>query len=408
MLDFKEIAYENAVLIGVITKEQPLEKIEEYLDELEFLTFTAGGQVIKRFVQKINLPNPKTLIGTGKIEEIRSFVEENEVSTVIFDDELSPAQQNNVEKIFKCKILDRTGLILDIFAQRAQTSYARTQVELAQYEYLLPRLTGLWTHLERQRGGIGMRGPGETEIETDRRIVRDRIALLKKKLEKIDRQMETQRSNRGALVRVALVGYTNVGKSTLMNVIAKSEVFAENKLFATLDTTVRKVVLGNLPFLLSDTVGFIRKLPTQLVESFKSTLDEVREADLLLHVVDISHPNFTEHIESVNQILGEIECQDKPTIMVFNKIDQYSAEPIDEDDLVTERTSIHYSLEEWRKTWYNKIGEKALFISAINKENLEDFKKQVYKQVRDIHVTRFPYNNFLYPEKLDEYSTFEE
>ena len=408
MLDFKEIAYENAVLIGVITKEQPLEKIEEYLDELEFLTFTAGGQVIKRFVQKINLPNPKTLIGTGKIEEIRSFVEENEVSTVIFDDELSPAQQNNVEKIFKCKILDRTGLILDIFAQRAQTSYARTQVELAQYEYLLPRLTGLWTHLERQRGGIGMRGPGETEIETDRRIVRDRIALLKKKLEKIDRQMETQRSNRGALVRVALVGYTNVGKSTLMNVIAKSEVFAENKLFATLDTTVRKVVLGNLPFLLSDTVGFIRKLPTQLVESFKSTLDEVREADLLLHVVDISHPNFTEHIESVNQILGEIECQDKPTIMVFNKIDQYSAEPIDEDDLVTERTSIHYSLEEWRKTWYNKIGENALFISAINKENLEDFKKQVYKQVRDIHVTRFPYNNFLYPEKLDEYSTFEE
>ena len=408
MLDFKEIAYENAVLIGVITREQPLEKIEEYLDELEFLTFTAGGQVIKRFVQKINLPNPKTLIGTGKVEEIRSFVEENEVSTVIFDDELSPAQQNNVEKIFKCKILDRTGLILDIFAQRAQTSYARTQVELAQYEYLLPRLTGLWTHLERQRGGIGMRGPGETEIETDRRIVRDRIALLKKKLEKIDRQMETQRSNRGALVRVALVGYTNVGKSTLMNVIAKSEVFAENKLFATLDTTVRKVVLGNLPFLLSDTVGFIRKLPTQLVESFKSTLDEVREADLLLHVVDISHPNFTEHIESVNQILGEIECQDKPTIMVFNKIDQYSAEPIDEDDLVTERTSIHYSLEEWRKTWYNKIGEKALFISAINKENLEDFKKQVYKQVRDIHVTRFPYNNFLYPEKLDEYSTFEE
>ena len=408
MLDFKEIAYENAVLIGVITREQPLEKIEEYLDELEFLTFTAGGQVIKRFVQKINLPNPKTLIGTGKIEEIRSFVEENVVSTVIFDDELSPAQQNNVEKIFKCKILDRTGLILDIFAQRAQTSYARTQVELAQYEYLLPRLTGLWTHLERQRGGIGMRGPGETEIETDRRIVRDRIALLKKKLEKIDRQMETQRSNRGALVRVALVGYTNVGKSTLMNVIAKSEVFAENKLFATLDTTVRKVVLGNLPFLLSDTVGFIRKLPTQLVESFKSTLDEVREADLLLHVVDISHPNFTEHIESVNQILGEIECQDKPTIMVFNKIDQYSAEPIDEDDLVTERTSIHYSLEEWRKTWYNKIGEKALFISAINKENFEDFKKQVYKQVRDIHVTRFPYNNFLYPEKLDEYSTFEE
>ena len=408
MLDFKETVYEKAVLVGVITREQPADKIEEYLDELEFLTYTAGGEVIKRFIQKINIPNPKTLIGSGKMEEVRTYVEENEVATVIFDDELTPAQQNNIEKIFKCKILDRTGLILDIFAQRAQTSYARTQVELAQYEYLLPRLTGLWTHLERQRGGIGMRGPGETEIETDRRIVRDRIALLKKKLEKIDRQMETQRSNRGALVRVALVGYTNVGKSTLMNVIAKSEVFAENKLFATLDTTVRKVVLGNLPFLLSDTVGFIRKLPTQLVESFKSTLDEVREADLLLHVVDISHPNFTEHIESVNQILGEIDCEDKPTIMVFNKIDQYSAEPFDEDDLVTERTTVHYSLEEWRETWYGKIGEKALFISAINKENLEDFKKQVYKQVRDIHVTRFPYNNFLYPENLDDYSNFEE
>ena len=408
MLDFKETIYEKAVLVGVITREQPADKIEEYLDELEFLTYTAGGEVIRRFIQKINIPNPKTLIGSGKMEEVRIYVEENEVATVIFDDELTPAQQNNIEKIFKCKILDRTGLILDIFAQRAQTSYARTQVELAQYEYLLPRLTGLWTHLERQRGGIGMRGPGETEIETDRRIVRDRISLLKKKLEKIDRQMETQRSNRGALVRVALVGYTNVGKSTLMNVIAKSEVFAENKLFATLDTTVRKVVLGNLPFLLSDTVGFIRKLPTQLVESFKSTLDEVREADLLLHVVDISHPNFTEHIESVNQILGEIDCQGKPTIMVFNKIDQYRAEPIDADDLITERTSIHYSLEEWRNTWYNKIGEKALFISAINKENLEDFKKQVYKQVRDIHVARFPYNNFLYPEKLDDYSNFEE
>lgn len=408
MLDFKETVYEKAVLVGVITREQPADKIEEYLDELEFLTYTAGGEVIKRFIQKINIPNPKTLIGSGKMEEVRTYVEENEVATVIFDDELTPAQQNNIEKIFKCKILDRTGLILDIFAQRAQTSYARTQVELAQYEYLLPRLTGLWTHLERQRGGIGMRGPGETEIETDRRIVRDRIALLKKKLEKIDRQMETQRSNRGALVRIALVGYTNVGKSTLMNVIAKSEVFAENKLFATLDTTVRKVVLGNLPFLLSDTVGFIRKLPTQLVESFKSTLDEVREADLLLHVVDVSHPNFTEHIESVNQILGEIDCEDKPTVMVFNKIDQYSAEPFDDEDLVTERTTVHYSLEEWRKTWYGKIGEKALFISAINKENLEDFKKQVYKQVRDIHVTRFPYNNFLYPEKLDDYSNFEE
>src|SRR6056300_1022830 len=403
MLDFKEIAYENAVLIGVITREQPLEKIEEYLDELEFLTYTAGGEVIKRFIQKINIPNPKTLIGSGKMEEVRTYVEENEVSTVIFDDELSPAQQNNIEKIFKCKILDRTGLILDIFAQRAQTSYARTQVELAQYEYLLPRLTGLWTHLERQRGGIGMRGPGETEIETDRRIVRDRIALLKKKLLKIDRQMETQRGNRGALVRIALVGYTNVGKSTLMNVIAKSEVFAENKLYATLDTTVRKVVLGNLPFLLSDTVGFIRKLPTQLVESFKSTLDEVREADLLLHVVDISHGQFMEHIEAVNQILREIDCEGNPTVMVFNKIDQYSPEEFDEDDLMVERDARHYSLEQWQSTWYNKIGDKAVFISAIDKENLEHFKKSVYKAIREIHITRFPYNNFLYPENLDEY-----
>ena len=408
MLDFKETVYEKAVLIGVINREQPLEKVEEYLDELAFLTYTAGGEVIKRFIQKVDIPNPKTLIGSGKMEEVEAFVEENQVATVIFDDELTPAQQNNIEKILKCKILDRTGLILDIFAQRAQTSYARTQVELAQYEYLLPRLTGLWTHLERQRGGIGMRGPGETEIETDRRIVRDRIALLKKKLEKIDRQMETQRGNRGALVRVALVGYTNVGKSTLMNVIAKSEVFAENKLFATLDTTVRKVVLGNLPFLLSDTVGFIRKLPTQLVESFKSTLDEVREADLLLHVVDISHPNFTDHIASVNQILSEIDCEGKPTVMVFNKIDNYRAEPFDNDDLITERAEGHYSLEEWQKTWYSKLGDRALFISALNKENLEHFKKMVYKQVREIHVTRFPYNNFLYPEHLDTYSEIEE
>lgn len=408
MLDFKETVYEKAVLIGVINREQPLEKVEEYLDELAFLTYTAGGEVIKRFIQKVDIPNPKTLIGSGKMEEVEAFVEENQVATVIFDDELTPAQQNNIEKILKCKILDRTGLILDIFAQRAQTSYARTQVELAQYEYLLPRLTGLWTHLERQRGGIGMRGPGETEIETDRRIVRDRIALLKKKLEKIDRQMETQRGNRGALVRVALVGYTNVGKSTLMNVIAKSEVFAENKLFATLDTTVRKVVLGNLPFLLSDTVGFIRKLPTQLVESFKSTLDEVREADLLLHVVDISHPNFTDHIASVNQILSEIDCEGKPTVMVFNKIDNYRAEPFDNDDLITERAEEHYSLEEWQKTWYSKLGDRALFISALNKENLEHFKKMVYKQVREIHVTRFPYNNFLYPEHLDTYSAIEE
>lgn len=404
MLEKKEFEYEKSVLIGVINKDQSLEKVTEYLDELEFLTYTAGGEVIKRFVQRVEVPNPKTYIGSGKMEEVQLFVKENDIGSVIFDDELTPAQQNNIEKLLRCKILDRTGLILDIFAQRAQTSYARTQVELAQYEYLLPRLTGLWTHLERQRGGIGMRGPGETEIETDRRIVRDRIALLKKKLTKIDRQMETQRGNRGALVRVALVGYTNVGKSTLMNVVSKSEVFAENKLFATLDTTVRKVVIGNLPFLLSDTVGFIRKLPTQLVESFKSTLDEVREADLLLHVVDISHPNFEEHIDSVQKILDEIKSSDKKTIMVFNKIDQYQPETIEEDDLETVRTSSHFTLEEWQKTWFNKIGDRALFISALNKENLSDFRKRVYQEVRDIHVTRFPYNNFLYPEHLDEYA----
>ncbi|MFT0713869.1 GTPase HflX [Flagellimonas lutimaris] len=403
MLEKKSIEYEKAVLIGVMNQHQNEEKVKEYLDELEFLTYTAGGEVEQRFVQRIEVPNPKTYIGSGKMEEVRQFVKENEIGSVIFDDELSPAQQNNIEKLLRCKVLDRTSLILDIFAQRAKTSYARTQVELAQYEYLLPRLTGLWTHLERQRGGIGMRGPGETEIETDRRIVRDRIALLKKKLAKIDRQMETQRGNRGSLVRVALVGYTNVGKSTLMNVISKSDVFAENKLFATLDTTVRKVVLGNLPFLLSDTVGFIRKLPTQLVESFKSTLDEVREADLLLHVVDISHPNFEEHIASVNQILDEIDSSGKPCIMVFNKIDQYTPETIDEDDLVTERTTAHFTLEEWKNTYFNKLGDKALFISALNKENMDEFRKRVYDAVRDIHVTRFPYNNFLYPEHLDEY-----
>ncbi|GLU43118.1 GTPase HflX [Allomuricauda sp. NBRC 101325] len=403
MLEKKSIDYEKAVLIGIINQAQDETKVNEYLDELEFLTYTAGGEVEKRFVQRIDVPNPKTYIGSGKMVEVEKYVTENEIGSVIFDDELTPAQQNNIEKILRCKILDRTGLILDIFAQRAQTSYARTQVELAQYEYLLPRLTGLWTHLERQRGGIGMRGPGETEIETDRRIVRDRISLLKKKLTKIDRQMETQRGNRGALVRVALVGYTNVGKSTLMNVISKSDVFAENKLFATLDTTVRKVVIGNLPFLLSDTVGFIRKLPTQLVESFKSTLDEVREADLLLHVVDISHPNFEEHIASVNKILDEIDSSGKPCIMVFNKIDQYQPEIIEEDDLVTERTTAHFTLEEWKKTWFNKIGDNALFISALNKENMDDFRKKVYDAVRDIHVTRFPYNNFLYPEHLDEY-----
>ena len=375
MLEKENIEYEKSVLIGIINQQQDEEKSKEYLDELEFLTYTAGGEVAKRFTQKLDTPNPKTFIGTGKMEDVRTFITENDVGTAIFDDELSPAQQKNIEKILKCKVVDRTYLILDIFAQRAQTSYARTQVELAQYEYLLPRLAGLWTHLERQRGGIGMRGPGETEIETDRRIVRDKIKQLKDKLKTIDKQMAVQRGNRGQLVRVSLVGYTNVGKSTLMNVISKSDVFAENKLFATLDTTVRKVVIRNLPFLLTDTVGFIRKLPTQLVESFKSTLDEVRESDLVLHIVDISHPNFEEHIASVNQILDEIGAADKPTVMVFNKIDAYQPEEIEEDDLVTERTSAHYTLEEWERTWMNRIGDNALFISAINKENIEDFRK---------------------------------
>ncbi len=398
MLEKQTVTYEKVALVGIINQKQNEAKTNEYLDELAFLTYTAGGEVVKKFIQKIDVPNPKTFIRSGKIEEIRNFVKENEVGSVIFDDELSPAQQRNIEKLLRCKILDRTGLILDIFAQRAQTSYARTQVELAQYEYLLPRLTGLWTHLERQQGGIGMRGPGETEIETDRRIVRDRIALLKKKLKTIDKQMATQRSNRGSLVRVALVGYTNVGKSTLMNVISKSDVFAENKLFATLDTTVRKVVVRNLPFLLSDTVGFIRKLPTQLVESFKSTLDEVREADLLLHVVDISHPNFEEHIESVNDILKDIKSVEKPTIMIFNKIDAYTHDSIEEDDLITEKTKAHFTLDEWKQTWMSQLGENVLFISALNKENLNDFRKKVYDEVRKIHITRFPYNHFLYPE----------
>jgi GTP-binding protein HflX len=336
------------------------------------------------------------------MDEISYYIKENEISTVIFDDELSPSQQKNISKLLDCKVLDRTNLILDIFAQRAETSYARTQVELAQCQYLLPRLSGMWTHLERQKGGIGLRGPGETEIETDRRIVRDRIALLKEKIKTIDKQMSVQRSNRGAMVRVALVGYTNVGKSTLMNVISKSEVFVENKLFATLDTTVRKVVIKNLPFLLSDTVGFIRKLPTQLIESFKSTLDEVREADLLLHVVDISHVDFEEHINSVNQILLDIKSNDKPTIMVFNKIDAYKHLVIDHDDLITEKTTKHYTLEEWKTTWMHNVGaDNALFISATNKSNFEEFREKVYEAVREIHITRFPYNKFLYPDYKD-------
>ena len=399
MLEKETIKFEKTIIAGVITQNQDEDKLKEYLDELEFLTYTAGGEVVKRFSQKMERPNPKTFLGTGKIEEIHLYIKENDISTIIFDDELTPAQQKNITKILDIKVLDRTNLILDIFAQRAETSYARTQVELAQCQYLLPRLSGMWTHLERQRGGIGMRGPGETEIETDRRIVRDRIALLKEKIRTIDRQMSVQRSNRGAMVRVALVGYTNVGKSTLMNVISKSEVFVENKLFATLDTTVRKVVIKNLPFLLSDTVGFIRKLPTQLIESFKSTLDEVREADLLLHVVDISHPEFEDHIASVNQILQDIKCNDKPTIMVFNKIDAYKPLTIDADDLMTEKTARHNTLEEWRATWMGNVGEKnALFISATNKENFEEFREKIYEAVRQIHISRFPYNNFLYPD----------
>jgi len=398
MLEKKKLDFEKAVLIGIITRTQNEEQSKEYLDELEFLTYTAGGEVVKRFVQKMDMPNPKTFIGTGKMKELQEFIKENKIGTAIFDDELSAAQERNISKILNCKVLDRTNLILDIFAQRAQTSYARTQVELAQCEYLLPRLKGMWTHLERQKGGIGMRGPGETEIETDRRIVREKIALLKSKIKKIDKQMSIQRSNRGALVRVALVGYTNVGKSTLMNVISKSDVFAENKLFATLDTTVRKVVVKNLPFLMSDTVGFIRKLPTQLVDSFKSTLDEVRESDLLLHVVDISHPSFEDHIESVNTILKDISALAKPTLMVFNKIDAYTPEPFDETDLMVPRTTAHYSIEEWKSTWMSKIGNHSLFISALNKENLEDFRKRVYDEVRKIHIQRFPYNHFLYPD----------
>ena len=399
MIEKKNVELESAVLVGMVSKMQDNSLLEEYLDELEFLTYTAGGTVLKRFTQKLDFPNPKTFIGSGKLEEILDFVEENKIGTVIFDDELSPAQERNLSNILNCKILDRTNLILDIFAQRAQTSYARTQVDLAQCEYLLPRLKGMWTHLERQKGGIGMRGPGETEIETDRRIVREKITLLKQRIKQIDKQMSVQRGNRGKLVRVALVGYTNVGKSTLMNVVSKSKVFAENKLFATLDTTVRKVVIENLPFLISDTVGFIRKLPTQLVESFKSTLDEVREADLLLHVVDISHSNFEDHIASVNKILEEIKSLDKPTIMVFNKIDAYQAENLNEDE---EKSEKHNSLEEWESTWMNKMNGQALFISALNKDNLDVFRTRVYSEVRKIHVQRFPYNHFLYPDIEEE------
>ena len=389
---------EKTIIVGLVNRNQNQKKCQEYLDELEFLSYTAGGTVVKRFIQRIENPNPATLIGKGKMDEISTFVKGMDIQTIIFDDELSPAQEKNISKILKIKVLDRTNLILDIFAQRAKTSYARTQVELAQCQYLLPRLRGMWTHLERQKGGIGMRGPGETEIETDRRIVRDKIALLKSKIKTIDKQMSVKRGNRGKLIRTALVGYTNVGKSTLMNSISKSSVFAEDKLFATLDTTTRKVVIGNLPFLLGDTVGFIRKLPTQLIESFKSTLDEVREADLLIHVVDISHPSFQEHMDSVNKILQEIDGDNKPTIVVFNKIDNYKREDFDETDLVNEYSEKNFTLEEWEETWISKLGENVIFMSATKKTNIDEFKKTVYREVRKIHIKRYPYNNFLYPD----------
>ena len=389
---------EKTILVGLVNRNQDHKKCQEYLDELEFLSFTAGGTVSQRFTQRIENPNPATLIGKGKMDEISTFVKAMDIQTIIFDEELSPAQEKNISKILKIKVLDRTNLILDIFAQRAKTSYARTQVELAQCQYLLPRLRGMWTHLERQKGGIGMRGPGETEIETDRRIVRDKIALLKSKIKTIDKQMSVQRGNRGKLIRTALVGYTNVGKSTLMNSISKSSVFAEDKLFATLDTTTRKVVIGNLPFLLGDTVGFIRKLPTQLIESFKSTLDEVREADLLIHVVDISHTSFQEHMDSVNRILKEIEAHNKPTIVVFNKIDKYKREEYDETDLINEYSEKNFTLEEWKNTWISKLGKNVIFISATKKTNIDEFKKIVYREVRKIHIKRYPYNNFLYPD----------
>ena len=398
MLDLKKSNFENTVLVGVTNSSQDEFKLNEYLEELEFLTRTAGGKVVKKFKQKVVNPNPKFFIGKGKMEDIREFINNNKVSMIVFDDELSPTQQANIERFLKCKILDRTALILDIFAQRAKTSYAKTQVELAQYEYLLPRLKGLWTHLERQRGGIGMRGPGETEIETDRRIVRDKISLLKKKLTVIDKQMKVQRGNRGSLVKVAIVGYTNVGKSTIMNLISKTNVFAEDKLFATLDTTVRKVVINTLPFLLTDTVGFIRKLPTQLIESFKSTLQEVKDADILLHVVDISHISFEQHIASVNKILHEINCHNKYTLMVFNKIDNYNNDDFVERKRLLSENGDNISLVQWRNTWMNKTGGKALFISATRKLNIENFKKQIYQIIKQVDMSHYPKNDYLYPE----------
>ncbi len=390
-----DIKQEKTILVGLIPKMQDEGLALEYLDELEFLALTAGAYTVQRFTQKLDRPDPKTFIGTGKIKEIAAYIKEYEIGSAIFDDELSPAQLHNLEREFKCKVLDRNALILDIFAARARTAHAKTQVELAQYQYLLPRLKGMWTHLERQKGGIGMRGPGETEIETDRRIARDRIAFLKTKLKDIDRTMAVQRKNRGELVRIALVGYTNVGKSTIMNMLSKSEVFAENKLFATLDTMVRKVVVGNLPFLLSDTVGFIRKLPTTLVESFKSTLDEVREADILVHVVDISHPNFEDQIEVVNTTLTEIKASDKPILMVFNKIDAFQYEPKDADDL-TPITKRNLSLDELKRSWMSNLNTPCIFISATEKLNVEAFRKTIYDFAVDMHKKRYPFNNFLY------------
>ena len=386
---------EKAILIGVITPEQNKNQAEEYLDELAFLAKTAGAIPIKKITQKLPVPNNKTFIGKGKIEEVKQLAKELEVELIIFDDDLSPVQLRNIEKILECKILDRSNLILDIFASRARTANAKTQVELAQYQYLLPRLTRMWTHLERQKGGIGMRGPGETQIETDRRIIGQKISLLKKQLEKIDKQKITQRKGRGNMIRLALVGYTNSGKSTLMNQLSKSEVFAENKLFATLDTTIRKVVVENLPFLLADTVGFIRKLPHQLVESFKSTLDEVRESDLLLHVVDISNPNFENQIEIVNQTLAEIGASDKPIILLFNKTDAFTFVEKEEDDL-TPKTKENFSLEDLQKTWIAKMEENTIFISALNKTNFRQLRKLLYEKVKALHIKRYPYNNYLY------------
>ncbi|NLM92307.1 MAG: GTPase HflX [Bacteroidales bacterium] len=387
---------EKVVLVGAILGRQTEALVSEYLDELEFLVDTAGGETMRRFTQKLDRPDPATFIGKGKFEEITAYVKEHEIDLVVFDDELSPSQHRNLERTLKCRVIDRSNLILDIFAQRARTAHARTQVELAQYQYLLPRLAGMWTHLERQKGGIGLKGPGEKEIETDRRIVRDKIALLKEKLRQIDKQKATQRSNRGSLVRVALVGYTNVGKSTIMNLLSKSEVFAEDKLFATLDTTVRKVVIGNLPFLLSDTVGFIRKLPHHLIESFKSTLDEVRESDILVHVVDLSHPGFEDQINVVKETLGEITGgEEKTTIMIFNKIDKYTFVEKEEDDLLPP-TRENTSLAEMQQSWMGKVNAPCLFISAKKKQNLEPFRRMLYDHVHEIHKERYPYDNFLY------------